>query len=120
MSIPTATKARRIHAWLASNPAATSAQVATAMDMPSKNACAILSELEREGFVTGLRRIFGLLRPGLHSLLVPVRAHLVSADRFDSPAQDRASRAVMGWRQGWTRSAQAGWQRHLGRRVVHG
>lgn len=55
MSIPTATKGRRIHAWLASNPAATSAQVATAMDMPSKNACAILSELEREGFVTSAR-----------------------------------------------------------------
>ena len=35
--------------------AATSAQVATAMDMPSKNACAILSELEREGFVTSAR-----------------------------------------------------------------
>lgn len=52
MSIPTAAKGRRIHAWLASNPAATSTQVATAMDMPSKNACAILSELEREGFVT--------------------------------------------------------------------
>ena len=55
MSIPTAAKGRRIHAWLASNPAATSAQVATAMDMPSKNACAILSELEREGFVTCAR-----------------------------------------------------------------
>lgn len=55
MSIPTAAKGRRIHAWLASNPAATSTQVATAMDMPSKNACAILSELEREGFVTSAR-----------------------------------------------------------------
>lgn len=55
MSTPTAAKARRIHAWLASNPAATSAQVATALDMPGKNACAILSELEREGFVTCAR-----------------------------------------------------------------
>ena len=55
MSIPTATKGRRIHAWLASNPAATSNQVATAIGMSSKNACAILSELEREGFVTCAR-----------------------------------------------------------------
>ena len=55
MSIPTAAKGRRIHAWLQGNPAATSGQVAAAMDMPGKNACAILSELEREGFVTCAR-----------------------------------------------------------------
>jgi DNA-binding MarR family transcriptional regulator len=54
-AIPSAPKAARIHSWLQANPAATSNQVADGLGMPSKNACAILSELERDGFVSTQR-----------------------------------------------------------------
>ena len=54
-AIPSGTKGMRIHAWLQANPAATSNQVAAALDMSGKNACALLSELEREGFVSTQR-----------------------------------------------------------------
>lgn len=54
-AIPSAPKAARIHSWLQANPAATSNQVADGLGMPSKNACAILSEMERAGFVSTTR-----------------------------------------------------------------
>lgn len=52
MSIPTAPKASRIWTWLQANPASTADQVEKAMCMPRANTAAILSEMERAGFVT--------------------------------------------------------------------
>ena len=57
MSIPTAPKAAKVHAWLQAHPASTADQVERALFMPRKNTAAILSEMEREGFVT-TERIF--------------------------------------------------------------
>ena len=51
MSIPSAPKAAKVHAWLQTHPASTADQVERALFMPRKNTAAILSEMEREGFV---------------------------------------------------------------------
>lgn len=55
MSIPSAPKASRIWAWLQANPASTAEQVEKAMGMPRRNTAAILSEMERAGFVSTSR-----------------------------------------------------------------
>lgn len=52
MSIPTAPKASRIWTWLQANPSSRADQVEKAMGMPRQNTAAILSEMERAGFVT--------------------------------------------------------------------
>ncbi len=52
MSIPSAPKAAKMHAWLLAHPASTADQVERALFMPRKNTAAILSEMEREGFVS--------------------------------------------------------------------
>ena len=51
MSIPTAPKAAKVWIWLQDNPRSTADQVEKALGMPRKNTAAILSEMEREGFV---------------------------------------------------------------------
>ena len=55
MSIPTAPKAAKVWTWLQAHPGSTADQVERALFMPRKNTAAILSEMEREGFVTTAR-----------------------------------------------------------------
>lgn len=55
MSIPSAPKASRIWTWLLGNPASTADQVEKALGMPRKNTAALLSEMERAGFVSTQR-----------------------------------------------------------------
>lgn len=50
-SIPSAPKAAKVWTWLQAHPASTADQVARALFMPRKNTAAILSAMEREGFV---------------------------------------------------------------------
>ena len=52
MSIPSAPKASRIWTWLQSHPGSTADQVEKALGMPRKNTAALLSEMERAGFVS--------------------------------------------------------------------
>lgn len=57
MSIPSAPKSVKVWTWLQAHPASTADQVERALFMARKNCAAILSEMEREGFVT-TERVF--------------------------------------------------------------